>query len=236
MSHAVANDPFERAAETVAVDVNVDVTKPSQPNTEVPPSDGPRAEASVEPSEDPSEESCDGPSVGITGAPDVESAIHQVHAGKRMATELPLDLRHQCVAHLTMQGFTTTDIAAALHMNERTVRRDRAAIREDEAILPDMHLGDELLGEYQRYLHAGIQRLTRRANDKGEPAFVRLWAEEAITRMYQRFLDTARKMNYTRDGETRVRQQIAIDPAEQQRILKKYEADLGLSNAMCFKS
>lgn len=226
MSHAVANDPFERAAETV--DVALDVTKPSQPNEEVTPNIGPRAK----PSKDPSEELCDGPCLGITQAPDVESVIHQVHAGKRMAAELPLDLRHQCVAHLTMQGFTTTDIAAALHMNERTVRRDRAAWRSQEAIAPSSELGDELLGEYQRYLHAGIQRLTRRANDKSEPPYVRLWAEEAITRMYQKFIATVHKLNYLNEGDARIRHQLDMDPVQQKRQLESQQARFAMANAI----
>lgn len=161
----------------------------------------------------------------------VETTIRRLHAGESSAMDLPMDERHACVAHLTEQGFTSTEIASVLYMNERTVRRDRAGIRRDDAIAPDMRLGDELLGEYHRLLHAGILRLTRRANDRNEPAYVRLWAEEAILRMYQRFIETARKMNYLRDGEERVRHQVITDPAEPKRQAERFEANLKIHEA-----
>ena len=47
-------------------------------------------------------------------------------------------------------------------MSERTVRRDRSAARKDDAIAPDIYLGDELLGEYHRLTMASIQRLIRK--------------------------------------------------------------------------
>ena len=162
-----------------------------------------------------------------SGEPDVDidATIRRIHAGELAALDLPIELRHQCVAHLTMQGFSSTDVGAVLNMNERTVRRDREAIRRAEAIDPNATLGDDLLGEYQRFLHAGIQRLTRRANDQSEPPYVRLWAEEAITRMYQKFIDTVHKLNYLSDGRARIMHQLATDPEEQQRWAERDKAE-----------
>lgn len=173
----------------------------------------------------------DGQNNSGDSAIDITTIIQKIHSGAIQTSELPVHWRRQCVGYLTMEGMSADDITQLMKISPRTVRRDRSAIRRDEAIMPDMHLGDELLGEYQRFVHAGIQRLTRRANDQSEPPYVRLWAEEAITRMYQRFLETVRKMNYLRDGESRLRYQITTDPAEQKREVERYEAGLTIAAA-----
>lgn len=64
--------------------------------------------------------------------------------------------------YLTTDGFSSSEIGSLLKMSERTVRRDRSAARKDDAIAPDIYLGDELLGEYHRLTMASIQRLIRK--------------------------------------------------------------------------
>ncbi|MEE9211786.1 MAG: hypothetical protein V3U29_03940, partial [Phycisphaeraceae bacterium] len=90
-------------------------------------------------------------------------------------------------------------------------------IRRDHAVSPDLALGDELLGEFQRIILASIQRLVRLTREPDTPAYARLWAEEAIVRMYQRLIDTAHRLHYVADGRGRLAHQRDTDPAEQQR-------------------
>lgn len=59
-------------------------------------------------------------------------------------------------------------------MNDRTVRRDREAIRQAGAIAPSAGLGDELLGEFERLVSCSAQRLARLARDPETPAYARL--------------------------------------------------------------
>ncbi len=129
-----------------------------------------------------------------------------------------METRQRCVDHLTHEGFSTTEIAELMKISVRTVRRDRSAIRKDHALTPDLALGDELLGEFQRLILASIQRLVRLAHDVNTPPFARLWAEEAIVRNYQRLIDTAHRMNYLADGSRRLTHQRETDPAEHQRF------------------
>ncbi len=140
------------------------------------------------PGHSPSDASGDMPSDAAGDAVALEDIgvarlVQEIHAGRIQADSLSAELRRQCVGHLTIEGCATSDIAALMRVPERTIRRDRAMVRREEAVGPSLTLGDELLGEYQRFTLASVQRLTRMCNAAEEPAYARLWAEEAISRV-----------------------------------------------------
>lgn len=139
--------------------------------------------------------------------------VQRIHSGQLAADSITLQQRQQCVSYLSLEGFTVGEIASLLHVSERTVKRDRQAVRQAEALTPGLSLGDELLGEYQRQTLSSIQRLTRMINDKSNPAFARLWAEEAINRIYQRFVDCVHRLGYLDDGQARLKYLRQTDPA-----------------------
>ena len=160
-------------------------------------------------------------SAGVVGESDREAVtalVRELHEGRVSPDELSQAMRQRCVDHLTLEGFASSEIAELIKVSERTVRRDRAAIRRDHAVEPDTRLGDELLGEFQRIILASIQRLVRLARDPETPAYARLWAEESIVRMYQRLIDTAQRMNYISTGGRRLAHERLTDPEEQKRF------------------
>ena len=134
----------------------------------------------------------------------IPELIEQIHSGQLDINKLAAYVRQQCVGHLTLEGFTNSEIAQVLRISERTVSRDRAAVRRDHALAPDPLLGDQLLGEYERVSMSCVQRLVRLASDTRNPAYSRLWAEEAIVRIYQRLIDMIHKLHYFEDGKTRL--------------------------------
>lgn len=146
----------------------------------------------------------------------VGDIIRQLHTGELNANELPTDVRRACVRHMTDEGYTAFDIAAALQVTDRTVHRDRAALRQANAVAPTLELGDELLGEMQRVTYNAIQKLTRLASNHDTPAFARLWASEAMSRVFERFIKMAQSMEYIQTGRGRLRrlneQQPGFDP------------------------
>lgn len=154
----------------------------------------------------------------------VDRIVERIHAGSLAAESLPAEVRRRCVSQLTAEGFSGTEIAALLHMGERTVRRDRAALRKEEALAPSRFLGDELLGEFQRIALASVQRLTRMAHANDVPPYARLWAEEAMNRIYQRFLETTHRLDYFYGGRARLHHEWYCDPQEIERSRKEREA------------
>lgn len=146
----------------------------------------------------------------------IESIIQKLHTGELGPNDLSIAQRLVCVEHLTEQAFTTHEVAELMRINERSVRRLRAAARADRRVSPDPLLGDDLLGEFERLTAASIARLTRLARDPSTPAYCRLWAEEAVSRNYQRFIETARRMGYTESGTGRIQRLREQDPAQMQ--------------------
>ncbi len=152
---------------------------------------------------------------------DIPDLVHRLHAGELDPAELSPDLRRQCVDHLALEGFSAADTGELLRLSVRTVQRDRAATRREHALPPSLTLGDEMLGEYQRLTLASVERLTRLARDPDTPPYARLWAEEAINRMYQRLILTARRLHHLDDGSKRLEHLHATDPAARQRARER---------------
>lgn len=167
---------------------SIDVTPPESP---VP------AVATAQPVADP-------PAIGVV--------IRDISNGLRKAEDLDMRTRQECVVSLSHDGFSNEDIACVLRVSERTVRRDRSAARKADALKPDCELGDEILGEFQGYVMSSIRRLSRMCNDPTTPPAVRVRADEAIARIYQRFAEMVRRYSYAQDGAERLAQQM-----EQQR-------------------
>ncbi len=135
-------------------------------------------------------------------ADSVMQLVHRLHARQLDAAELSADMRRECIFHLTEEGLSNEDIGALMRISRRTVTRDRAALRAQGAVSPNLLLGDQMLGELERLTTSSVQRLTRTARDPEAPPQVRVWAEEAIVRTYQRLIETARRMRYLEDGVT----------------------------------
>lgn len=191
-------------------EAQADAAQAARPNG-VPPNGAPRDDAGPpitdregKPGGDPGESSSDpGP---------LNDLIRRIHEGEVSALTLAPEVRRQCVGYLTLEGFTNSEIAGLMRISERSVTRDRRASRRDGALSPGVHLGDELLGEFQQITLASVQRLVRLTRNESAPPYARLWAEEALVRNYQRFLESARKLNYLNDGAARLKNLLAPPP------------------------
>lgn len=161
----------------------------------------------------------------------IAELIRQIHEGLIDAASLSAAKRRACVSYLTFQGLTTAEIAHVLCISDRSVQRDRLAARRADALRPDMQLGDELLGEFQQLTLGSIQRLIRLSNDTSAPPYARMWAEEAMVRNYQRFLDAAAKHRYFNDGSLRLQRQRRHSSAERKLEMADNEVEWVMSQA-----
>lgn len=127
--------------------------------------------------------------------------LGRLDQGTLSAESLTVPMRQRCVCHLTHRGYSSSEIASRLKLNQRTVRRYREAARREEAMTPDEQTPREMMGEFRRMTYQSIGLLRRMSYDPQTPAYARLWAQEAIGRTYKRFIDTARSMGYLGDAE-----------------------------------
>lgn len=54
------------------------------------------------------------------------------------------------------------------------------------------------------------------------PPYVRLWAEEAMVRNYQRFVETARKLRYLNDGDERIKDLLSPPPETPEQQMERH--------------
>lgn len=142
---------------------------------------------------------------------DVTALLQGLSSGEVRGRGLTHLERRACVRQLVADGFTSDQMVTLLGVSERTITRDRKEVNQELAVQPDRRLGDELLGEYQSLVRSSIGRLTRLSRDSEEPAYARMWAEEAILRSYYRFMEMARKLNYLQSGEERLQAAAAAE-------------------------
>jgi hypothetical protein len=141
--------------------------------------------------------------------PSINAIIRAISDGVRKAQDLDPETRQDCVLALSIDGFTNEEVACLLRVSERTVTRDRKAAWKRHGLRPDRLLGDELLGEFQMHVQASLRRLSRLCNDRETAPMVRVRADEAIGRIYQRFADLVRRFSYAQDGSQRLMEQRA---------------------------
>jgi hypothetical protein len=146
----------------------------------------------------------------------IAELVHKIHEGLIRPEDITMEERQRCVAYLFGEGLSTNEVCSLMRISERTARRDRLAARREAAIAPDAELGDELLGEFQQLTLGSIQRLIRLARDEKTPPYARMWIEEAMIRNYQRFIDTAARLQYFRHGTRRLNDRILMDPKRAQ--------------------
>ena len=147
--------------------------------------------------------------------------LRAIEDGSLSAGELSVEYRRECVGYLTRQGFSAMEIAQILHVSERTIERDRTATRKVNAIAPDAHLGDELMGELHSIVLASVQRLTRIATDTDAPHYARVWAETAIVKSYLQLIDKTKQFDYIGSGSDRLRDAVNDDVQTLARELKR---------------
>jgi len=67
---------------------------------------------------------------GDDGGLSVMAVIRRLQSGELSGEDIGIEVRRECVGHLTDEGFSSVEIAEVLGTHERMVRRDRAALRK----------------------------------------------------------------------------------------------------------
>jgi DNA-binding CsgD family transcriptional regulator len=115
----------------------------------------------------------------VPDGPSVLTALRDIQSGARQPNSLSMEDRQRCVEHLTTDGYQTAEIAAILKVAERTVLRDRKAIRKANALQADEGFAAETVGNLIKQADQAIARLRRISREKDTPPAVKVDAERA---------------------------------------------------------
>ena len=126
----------------------------------------------------------------------VLTLIQQIKDGSVEPKSLSKDQRQQCVAILCSEGYSESSIAQVLNRSEKTIHRDIAEVRSQNALSPDANLARELVGEMLVKARAHQSRLLRISSNKENKAFDRIQAEYAAWRIERELIERLQSLGY----------------------------------------
>lgn len=110
----------------------------------------------------------------------VLEVLSDIKASKLSPKDLGTDTRRQCIMHLSAEGVAVAEIARLLRTTERTIYRDKQAIREDQCIEHDPKLVGMMAGRLAAEAETCIQKIRRVTREKDAPHAVRVDGERVV--------------------------------------------------------
>lgn len=98
------------------------------------------------------------------------STIQDIKSGVIDPKKLDKDIRRQIVEALLFEGYNIPQIAQVLNRSEKTIRRDIALIRNNNALSPSLDLVKQLIGDLQLKSEVHWTTLMRMAKTTGGAA------------------------------------------------------------------
>ncbi len=126
----------------------------------------------------------------------VLSLIRDVREGRMSGVMLHRDDRLRVVEHLTAEGYTGPEIAEVLKVSERTVIRDRIAVREMNALLPSPELVGQVVGHMVRVAEQVTGRLRRIGREAGIKPAEKIEAEKVSWQIQRELVVTLQGLGY----------------------------------------
>ncbi len=116
---------------------------------------------------------------------------------------LSVNDRRSCVEYLSAEGYSAAEIAGILSVADRTVLRDRQAIKEKNALGRDPALAGQVAGQLIREADSSMGRLRKLARDREAPHAARVEAERSAFGIFRDMVRTLQRLGYLPEAETR---------------------------------
>ena len=132
--------------------------------------------------------------------------VRDVRQGRSAADLSPAE-RRACIDFFVAEGLTTAEIAVLMQVTDRTIRRDRQALRESHAVQPGEALGNMLIGELCRQAEDATARLRRAVRNTGGGTVnphMRMRAEIQAFKIRRDLIALLAKLCYIPSGEKRL--------------------------------
>lgn len=126
----------------------------------------------------------------------VISIIRDIQQGSIDATRLAIEDRRRCVEHFICEGYTVAEIAEILKVTDRTISRDKSAIRQANSIEIDPQMAAQMVGQLFIQADNCIQRIRRVTRERDTPPNVRIEGEKACWHIYNNFVHRLQSLGY----------------------------------------
>ena len=155
--------------------------------------------------------------------------IRMLQEGRLTGASLGTSDRRRVVEHLTAEGYSGVEIAEITGVSERTIERDRSAIRAGYALDVTPEFVGQTIGHLVRQAEVSMGRLRRLARDRAAPAAAKVDAEYAAWRVHREMIAALQRLGCLPDVAIRaeVTHRIGeIDPLEAAPAYEVLEAEL----------
>jgi hypothetical protein len=122
--------------------------------------------------------------------------IAKLKEGEIRGKTLSASDRRRCVDYLTGEGLSIPEIAQLLGRTERTIQRDRAFIRTQNALSVTPGFPNELAGEMLREARGCTERMRRAARDREAAPSERIEAERACFGIMARSIELLQSLGF----------------------------------------
>lgn len=122
--------------------------------------------------------------------------LGKVRAGTVAGKDLLPETRQQLVMLLTADGLSTYEIAQVLKVADRTIERDRRAIRDLHAVDKDPQLVRQIVGQLIGEAQLTCQRMRRVAREKDVAPAVKIDAEHRCFQVIDLLTERLQKLGY----------------------------------------
>jgi len=126
----------------------------------------------------------------------VLGTLRRIQSGELSPANISVDTRRAIVEHLSAEGYSVPEMAEILQMNERTIRRDRAAIREANSLDIDPGLTSEMAGALVQEADIVITRTRRAARSKDASASDRIQAEANCWKVRKELIEKLQSLGW----------------------------------------
>ncbi|MCB9858470.1 MAG: hypothetical protein H6818_22560 [Phycisphaerales bacterium] len=122
--------------------------------------------------------------------------LKQIQSGQMNPKAMGRESRRQVVAALVLDGYATPEIAKILHTSDRTIERDRQALRESTVLHNSPELVSQVAGRLFMEIDTAIQRIRRAIRGKDVTAAVKVDAEHRCCQIYSDYVQRLQGLGY----------------------------------------
>ena len=116
--------------------------------------------------------------------------------------------RRLIVSYLMADGYSTADMAQILKVSDRSIERDKKAIRETNALAADPGLVEQMVGRLVCEADLSIQRIRKAARDKDTSPAVRIDAEHRCYQIASDMVSSLQRLGYLPTATARLQADI----------------------------
>ena len=144
-------------------------------------------------------------------SPEEKSArrvLRAIHEGKLGPETLAPEDRQACVEQLSIEGYSTSEIAEILKVGDRTIRRDFEAIRERHAIERDPNMVKIVVGQLSQQAQSSIERIHRTLRVQRSTTADCIFGEHTCWKIQKEYVETLQRLGYLPTADLKIRSDV----------------------------